>query len=177
MDRLAPRHRRRAGSGPPANALIAWIGTDPYLREAAATASYQREMALPLPSRSRSAKMAVAACFVLACGAILGSTTIISHGRGTAAYQIATSSPGQRVTAAAPVGIAPMLADGAASKSAGCGALPKPKTQKSNNIRESHKSVDPRSVDPGDPTYRAERAGPDGTTEQPSACEVPRIRR
>lgn len=107
MDRLVPRHRRKAGSGPPAHALIAWIGTDPYLREAAATASYQREIALPLPSRIRSAKMAVVACFVLACGAVLGITTIISHGRGAVPNQAAQG----RIGASAPVGITPMQAD------------------------------------------------------------------
>lgn len=111
MDRLTPPHHRKAGSGPPANALIAWIGTDPYLREAAATASYQRELALPPPSRTRSAKMAVVVCFVLACGAVLGITTIISHGRSAVQNKIVTSSPGQvSATASAPVGIAPMLA-------------------------------------------------------------------
>jgi hypothetical protein len=92
--------------------LIAWIGTDPYLREAVATASYRREIAIPPPSRARSAKMAVAACFVLASGAVLGITTIISHGRGADQDKIATSSssPG-RVPASAPVGITPALAD------------------------------------------------------------------
>ena len=93
MDRLIPRHRRKAGSGPPASALIAWIGTDPYLREAAATASYRREIALPLPSNTRSAKMAAVICSMLACGAVLGITEIISHGRGTVAQsEIATSA-------------------------------------------------------------------------------------
>lgn len=121
--------------------------------------------------------MAVAVCFVLACGAILGITTIISHGRGAASYQIATSSPGQRVTAAAPVGIAPMLADGAASKSADRGARAEPETQESDNIRESLISDDPHLANPGDLTYPAERPGPDDTTEPPSTCDVLRTRR
>lgn len=117
MDRLVPRHRRKAGSGPPASALIAWIGTDPYLREAAATASYQRANALPLPSRTRSAHMAVAVCFVLACGTVLGITSTISHGRGTVqnnAVQNNTPTPppgAGRGSTSAPAGITPMLAD------------------------------------------------------------------
>ncbi|MGH3695412.1 MAG: hypothetical protein ACRDRX_15725 [Pseudonocardiaceae bacterium] len=137
MDRLVPRHRRKAGSGPPANALIAWVGTDPYLREAAATVSYRRAMALPLPSHTRSAKAAIAACFMLTCGAVLGVTTIISHGRDAALYEISTPSPRRGVagapppgsfpifqaeagsdpaSAAGPVGVAPALAEGAASR-------------------------------------------------------------
>jgi hypothetical protein len=112
VNRSVPRRHRKAGSGPPAAVLIAWIGTDPYLREAAATASYRHEITLPLPSRARSAKMAVATCFVLASSAVLGITTIISHGRGAAQDKIVTSSssPGS-VPASAPVGITPMLAD------------------------------------------------------------------
>jgi hypothetical protein len=92
VHRLVPRHRRKAGSGPPANALIAWIGTDTYLRDAAATASYRRWTALPMPSNTRSAGAAVVTCFALACTAVLGITAIISHGRATAQYKIATPS-------------------------------------------------------------------------------------
>lgn len=92
MPRPIPRHRRKAGSGPPANALIAWIGTDPYLRDAAATASHRRWMALPMPSNTRSAGAAVVACSVLACGAVLGITAIISQGRATAQHTIAAPS-------------------------------------------------------------------------------------
>lgn len=73
---LKPRHRRKAGSGPPANALIAWIGADPYLRKAAVTANHRREIALPPPANSRTAKAAVAACIVLAFSAVLGITTL-----------------------------------------------------------------------------------------------------
>ncbi len=138
MDRLVPRHRRKAGSGPPANALIAWVGVDPYLREAAATVSYRREMALPLPSHTRSAKAAIAACFVLTCGAVLGITTIISHGRNAAPYESTTPPPRQGsaatptpdssptfraeagsdpVLSATPVGMAPALAERTAFRS------------------------------------------------------------
>lgn len=81
MRTLTHRHRRKTGSGPPANALIAWVGTDPYLRDAVTTASHRRESALPLPYRSRSATAAMAVCVVLACGATVGIIEIISHGR------------------------------------------------------------------------------------------------
>lgn len=130
MHRLVPRHRRKAGSGPPANALIAWLGTDTYLRDAAATASYRRWMALPMPSNTRSAGAAVVTCFALACTAVLGITAIISHGRTTGQHKIATPStfgPGGAVTNSpessltfpaegsgmtpAPAGITPMLAE------------------------------------------------------------------
>lgn len=97
---LTRRHRRKAGSGPPADALIAWIGTDPYLRDAITTASHRREYVLPLPHRSRSAAAAMAICCVLACGAAVGITQIISHGR---ASQQATARPlvaGKESTAA-----------------------------------------------------------------------------
>lgn len=92
MHRSIPRHRRKAGSGPPANALIAWIGTDTYLRDAAATASYRRWMALPMPSNTRSAGAAVVTCFALTCTAVFGITAIISHGRATTQHKIATPS-------------------------------------------------------------------------------------
>jgi hypothetical protein len=130
VHRLVPRHRRKAGSGPPATALIAWIGTDTYLREAAATASYRRWMAWPMPSNTRSAGAAVVACFTLACTAVLGITAIISHGRATAQHKIAipsvsgrdgapTPSPESSLTLPAggsgvsptPADIAPMLAE------------------------------------------------------------------
>ena len=89
MHALTPRHRRKAGSGPPANALIAWISTDPYLRDAATTASHRREIDVPLLSGTRSAKAAVAACFVLACAAVIGITEIVSHGRAEAQQAMA----------------------------------------------------------------------------------------
>jgi hypothetical protein len=87
---LTRRHRRKTGSGPPANALIAWVGTDPYLRDAVTTASHRREVALPLPCRSRSATAAMAVCFVLACGATVGIIEIVSHGRSG---QLTTTPP------------------------------------------------------------------------------------
>jgi len=78
---LAPRHRRKAGSGPPASALIAWVGADPHLRRAlAAAAGRRRETDLPSPANTRAAKAAVVACFVLACGAVLGVTATVNDG-------------------------------------------------------------------------------------------------
>jgi hypothetical protein len=56
-----PRHRRKAGSGPPAAALIAWIGTD------------RREPDLRPSSNYRSARNIVASV-ALACGAVLAVT-------------------------------------------------------------------------------------------------------
>lgn len=91
MHAQTPRHRRRAGSGPPAIALIAWISTDPYLRDAATTVSHRREIAMPLLSGTRSAKAAAAVCFVLACAALVGITEIVSHGRAVAQDTIATA--------------------------------------------------------------------------------------
>jgi hypothetical protein len=75
---LTARHRRKAGSGPPANALIAWISADPHLRSVAA--SHRRETAASLPRHTRAAKAAVAACFALAGGAVLGITAIVDDG-------------------------------------------------------------------------------------------------
>jgi hypothetical protein len=77
---LIPRHRRKAGSGPPATALIAWIGADPHLRSAIASAGRSRRETDLLPATTRMAKAAVAACFVLTYGAVLGITTVISDG-------------------------------------------------------------------------------------------------
>ncbi len=77
---LTPRHRRKAGSGPPATALIAWIETDPHLRNATAATSHRRETDIPPPADTRTARAAVAACFVLVCGAVLGITAAISDG-------------------------------------------------------------------------------------------------
>jgi len=48
-----PRHRRQAGSGCAADTLIAWIGTDPYLREAATVAVLRRATVEPSPSHAR----------------------------------------------------------------------------------------------------------------------------
>jgi hypothetical protein len=75
---LTARHRRKAGSGPPANALIAWIGADPHLRTVAA--SHRRRTAASLPSNTLAVKAAAAACFALAGGGILGISTIVNDG-------------------------------------------------------------------------------------------------
>ncbi len=81
MHGLAPRHRRKAGSGPPASALIAWIGADPHLRSAvAAAASRRRETPPPTPANTRTTRAAVIVCFVLASSAVLGTTTIVNDG-------------------------------------------------------------------------------------------------
>lgn len=93
MHTLTPRHRHKAGSGPPASALMAWIGTDPYLRDAATTACYRRVVALPLPSAARSVAAALTACLLLACGAALGICEIISHGRTPSQHNVATAPP------------------------------------------------------------------------------------
>jgi hypothetical protein len=78
---LPARHRRKTGSGPPASALIAWIGADPILRSGlAATVSRRRETDLPPPASTHSARAAVVACFVLACGAVLGVTATVNDG-------------------------------------------------------------------------------------------------
>ena len=112
MHALMPRHRRKAGSGPPANALIAWISTDPYLRDAATTASHRREIDLPLLCGTRSAKAAVAACLVLACATVIGITEIVSHGRAEAQQAMApsllvkprsTTAPGSPIGPATPL--------------------------------------------------------------------------
>ena len=117
MHAQAPRHRRKAGSGPPASALIAWLSTDPYLRDVATTVSHRREIAVPLLSETRSAKAATAVCFVLACAALVGITEIASHGRAVAQDTITTAHPIVAMTpadAANPsrVGVAPPPADG-----------------------------------------------------------------
>jgi hypothetical protein len=77
---LTPRHRRKAGSGPPASALIAWIGADPHLRNTGAAAKHRRDTDLPSPPNTRTARAAVTACFVLACGAVLGVTATVNDG-------------------------------------------------------------------------------------------------
>jgi hypothetical protein len=108
---LKPRHRRKAGSGPPANALIAWIGADPYLRDAAVTANHRREIALPPPTNSRTARAAVAACFVLAFSAVLSITTlsdglVVPRETNTLAppSQDSVTVPGQGITPPLPEG-------------------------------------------------------------------------
>jgi hypothetical protein len=75
---MTTRHRRKAGSGPPANALIAWISSDPHLRSVAA--SHRRGTGASLSPHTHAAKAAVAACLALAGGGILGITTIVNDG-------------------------------------------------------------------------------------------------
>jgi hypothetical protein len=78
---MIPRRRRKAGSGPPATALIAWIGTDPYLRSAVAQIqSKRRETDLSQPANTAFAKATAAACFIVVCGTVLSITAIISDG-------------------------------------------------------------------------------------------------
>ena len=77
MHGLTSRHRRKAGSGPPANALIAWIGADPHLRS---VASHRRTTVASLPTNTPGTKAAVAAFVVLAGGAIMGITAIVNDG-------------------------------------------------------------------------------------------------
>ena len=78
MHEMTTRHRRKAGSGPPANALIAWISSDPHLRSVAA--SHRRGTGASLSPHTRAAKAAVAACLALAGGGILGITAIVNDG-------------------------------------------------------------------------------------------------
>jgi len=114
---LRPRHRRKPGSGPPANALIAWIGTDPYLRQAGTLTSHRRHFGLP-PGAHTRATAAVATCLVLTCGAVIGISEIINHGRAPGRHPIATPSfprPAERrsppVTDPGPAAMVPMLMD------------------------------------------------------------------
>lgn len=166
MRRLRPRHRRKAGFGPPAKALIAWIVTDPYLRQAAAAASYRRTIDR-LPSHTRSATAAVAACFVLACGTVLGITAIINHGRTGAQYPIATPPLADHGIAAAPppesvpitpaevgphpvissgpAAVGPMLADPAASPPT---AVP-PAAQRTDQVADGDRDGPTRYVRSG----------------------------
>ena len=78
MHELTARHRRKAGSGPPATALIPWIGTEPHPRSGTRSGRHRWHTELPRPANTRSAAAAVAACFLLVCGAILGITATIS---------------------------------------------------------------------------------------------------
>ncbi len=77
MPRPTHRHRRKAGSGPPAAALIAWIGTDSQ-RCSTTNSVYQAD--LPPPASSRPVRN-VAASVALACGAVLavavGTTEVV----------------------------------------------------------------------------------------------------
>ena len=109
MPGLTPRHRRKPGSGPPASALIAWISADPYLRDAVATVCHRHQMDLAGLSRARATKAAAAACFVVTWIAVLGISTIISHGRSATPRQIAAPSlvgQGNTMSMASPAPIA-----------------------------------------------------------------------
>jgi hypothetical protein len=123
---LTPRHRRKAGSGPPASALIAWISADPYLRHTAATVCHQRQISLTALSHARATRAACAACFVMVCVTVLGISAIISHGRASVRSQVAAPNPASpsissaesgsvALASPAPAAIAPMLAQPAAS--------------------------------------------------------------
>jgi hypothetical protein len=78
VPRPTPRHRRKAGSGPPAAALIAWIGTG------------RREPDLHPPSNSRSGRNVVASV-ALACGAVVAVT--VSTAAGVLGPRDATTPP------------------------------------------------------------------------------------
>jgi hypothetical protein len=71
VPRPTPHHRRKAGSGPPAAALIAWIGTDPRWGSAAATRERRHDRRAP--ANFRSARNVVASV-ALVCGAVLAVT-------------------------------------------------------------------------------------------------------
>ena len=108
MPGLTPRHHRKSGTGPPASALIAWISTDPYLRDTAATVCHRHQMDLVGLSRARATKAAAAACFVVTCIAALGISTIISHGRAATPLQIAAPSLGGQANPVSMASPAPM---------------------------------------------------------------------
>lgn len=76
VPRPTPRHRRRAGSGPPAAALIAWIGTD---ARRYGTANSVREPELRPPASTRPARN-TAASVALVCGAVLAVTASATEG-------------------------------------------------------------------------------------------------
>jgi hypothetical protein len=113
-----PRHHRKAGSGPAADALITWIGTDPYLREVATLATWRRVAAAPPRCRTRSVRAAVVVCCVLTGGAVLSMTTL-SDERGVAQHKIvpppvdqsrdAASVPTSSSTVSAHAGSHPVL--------------------------------------------------------------------
>lgn len=126
MHGLTPRHRRKAGSGPPASALIAWIGADPYLHSAVVAAAHRRRESDPPPANSRLTRATVATCFVLACGTVLGVTatdndeTLLPRKSGTSPIlsQDDAVAPDQKassvwpilVASPTPVAMAPMMA-------------------------------------------------------------------
>ncbi len=80
VPRPTPRHRRKAGSGPPAAALIAWIGTHPRRGNNAATAAEGAgEPDLRPPASAGSARK-VAASVALVCGAVIAVTASTTEG-------------------------------------------------------------------------------------------------
>lgn len=79
MPRPTPRHRRKAGSGPPAAALIAWIGTHPRRCNNAAAAEGAYEPDLRPPASAGPARK-VAASVALICGAVLAVTASTTEG-------------------------------------------------------------------------------------------------
>jgi hypothetical protein len=91
VPRPTPHHRRKAGSGPPATALIAWIGTDPRRHSAtAATAEGGHKHAPRSPASFRSARNVVASV-ALICGAVLAVT--VSATKAVLAPRGATTPP------------------------------------------------------------------------------------
>lgn len=100
MPRPISRHRRKAGSGPPAAALIAWIGADahPY-RAAGSPGDCVREPGLLVTARSRSTGN-VAAGVALVCGTVLAVTAtttqeIVGPLDATTSPVIPQARPGQ----------------------------------------------------------------------------------
>jgi hypothetical protein len=87
-----PRRHRKAGSGPAADALIAWIGADPYLREAATVAIWRRVATASPLCRTCFVRAAVVACCVLTVGAVLSMITL-SDEPSVAQHKIASPPP------------------------------------------------------------------------------------
>lgn len=111
MPRPNPRHRRKAGSGPPAAALIAWIGThNRQSSNAAATAVGVRPELRP-PASTRPARN-VAASVALLCGAVLAVAATTTQGV-LGPHDAATTPviPQARPGLAAPNQTAPNLAE------------------------------------------------------------------
>jgi hypothetical protein len=88
VPRPTPHHRRKAGSGPPATALIAWIGTDPRRRSATAEGGHKH--APRSPASFRAARNVVASV-ALICGAVLAVT--VSATEAVLAPRGATTPP------------------------------------------------------------------------------------
>ena len=99
MPRPTHRHHRKAGSGPPAAALIAWIGAD---TNRYGTANGRREPDLRSPASTQPAR-AAAASVALVCGAVLAVTASVTEGGlgpldATTAPVIPQASPDQAVS-------------------------------------------------------------------------------